>query len=494
METWLLLIILGVTTYFIVSRGVSKITTTPVWMLWLVLMTPAISLTLWAVVYGEQRPMPALLLLGLFIFSPLGYWFLVQAGRRHLPKENSEISPIDESNPHNSSISPPETPLPLRPITKEEEVKLRECFPWGIYYLQNVEYFPQAMVCRGKLRTDPDRAYKTINQNIKTLFSDRFYVIFQETAKGSPVFTLVPNPQVQNPIEQEPIFRPFLALGLILVTLLTTTAIGADLVGLSTKQVQSNPALLVQGLPYALALMAILSIHELGHYFTSVYYRMQTTLPYFIPVPFFLGTLGAFIQMRSPVPHRKALFDVGIAGPVAGLLMALPLLIWGLVHSRVVPFSDASNLLNFESLNPRFSLLLTLISKLALGSQFTAGTVINLHPVAIAGYIGLVITAFNLMPLGQLDGGHMVHAMFGQKKAVAIGQITRILVLLLALLQPDLIIWAIVLFFMPITDQPALNDVSELDNWRDVTGLVALGFLVMMIVPVPGVITRLLNI
>lgn len=490
METWLLLIILGVTTYFIVSRGVSKITTTPVWMLWLVLMTPAISLTLWAVIYGEQRPMPTLLLLALFIFSPLGYWFLVQAGRRNLPQEK----PSTGESLDISSETASETPPPLRPITKEEEVKLRECFPWGIYYLQNVEYFPQAMVCRGKLRTDPDRAYKTINQNIRDLFSDRFYLIFQETTKGSPVFTLVPNPQIQNPGEREPVFRPFLALGLILVTLFTTTAIGADFAGLSSKQIQSNPTLLLQGLPYALALMAILSIHELGHYFTSVYYRMQTTLPYFIPVPFFLGTLGAFIQMRSPVPHRKALFDVGIAGPAAGLLMALPLLLWGLVHSRVVPLSDASNLLNFESLNPRFSLLLTLLCKLALGNQFTGGTVINLHPVAIAGYIGLVITAFNLMPLGQLDGGHMVHAMFGQKKAVAIGQVTRILVLLLAFLQRDLIIWAILLFFMPVTDQPALNDVSELDNWRDIAGLVALGFLVMMIVPVPVVITRLLNV
>jgi membrane-associated protease RseP (regulator of RpoE activity) len=221
---------------------------------------------------------------------------------------------------------------------------------------------------------------------------------------------------------------------------------------------------------------------------------MQTTLPYFIPVPFFLGTLGAFIQMRSPVPHRKALFDVGIAGPLAGLIITLPLLWWGLRHSQVVPLSEASNLLNFASLNPRFSLLLTLISKLVLGDRFTAGMVINLHPVAIAGYIGLIITAFNLMPLGQLDGGHMVHAMFGQKKAVAIGQVTRLLVLLLALLQPDLLFWAVLLFFMPVSDQPALNDVSELDNWRDTAGLIALGFLLMTIVPVPKVITHFLNI
>lgn len=495
METWFFLTLLGLITYYIINRGITKITTTPGWMLWLVLMTPAISLTLWALVYGEKRPMPTLLLLALFIFSPLCYWFLVESGRRHLPKGNLEAiapNPPTTDDPTFDPVS--NAPSTLRPITKEEEGKLRECFPWGVYYLQSLEYFPQAMVCRGKLRTNPDRAYQTISQNIKNLFGDRFYVIFQENIKDSPVFTLVPNPHQQTSGEPSSTFRPFLALGLILITLLTTTAIGAELAGISAKQVQSNPALLFQGLPYAVALLSILSIHELGHYFTSVYYRMQTTLPYFIPVPFFLGTLGAFIQMRSPVPHRKALFDVGIAGPLAGLVITLPLLWWGLGHSQVIPLSEASNLLNFASLNPRFSLLLTLISKLVLGDRFTAGMVINLHPVAIAGYIGLILTAFNLMPLGQLDGGHMVHAMFGQKKAVAIGQITRLLVLLLAFIQPDLLFWAVLLFFMPVSDQPALNDVSELDNWRDTAGLIALGFLLITIVPVPKAITHLLNI
>jgi membrane-associated protease RseP (regulator of RpoE activity) len=198
--------------------------------------------------------------------------------------------------------------------------------------------------------------------------------------------------------------------------------------------------------------------------------------------------------MRSPVPNRKALFDVGIAGPLAGFIVTLPLLMWGLAHSSVVPLSDASGLLNFESLNPRFSFLLTVLSKWALGSQLTSEVAIKLHPIAVAGYIGVVVTAFNLMPVGQLDGGHIVHAMFGQRTGAIIGQITRLLVLALGLLQSDLLVWAIILLFMPVADEPALNDVSELDNWRDLWGFLALVLLVSIVLPAPSTITGLLSI
>ncbi|NJL91225.1 MAG: hypothetical protein HC916_16665 [Coleofasciculaceae cyanobacterium SM2_1_6] len=233
METLFLFILLGLATYYIISRGVTKITTTPPWMLWLVLMTPAISLTLWTLAYGEGRTMPTPLVLGLFIFSPVCYWLLVEAGRKD---KSAQVGQATKTEPENLV-----TPPPLRPISKEEEMKLRQCFPWGIYYLQSVEYFPQAIVCRGKLRTNPDRAYQTVNQNIKNLFGDRFYIIFQEAALGSPVFTLAPNPHARNlqtsqPLQDfqapedvqdspksatsprspnaEPLFRPGLALAL----------------------------------------------------------------------------------------------------------------------------------------------------------------------------------------------------------------------------------------------------------------------------------------
>jgi membrane-associated protease RseP (regulator of RpoE activity) len=151
-------------------------------------------------------------------------------------------------------------------------------------------------------------------------------------------------------------------------------------------------------------------------------------------------------------------------------------------------------LLDINALNPGSSLLLAVFSKLALGSALTATTAIKLHPVAVAGCLGLIVTALNLMPVGQLDGGHIVHAMFGQRAGAAIGQIARLLVLALALIQSQLLLWAIILFFMPIVDEPALNDVSELDNQRDLWGLLALGLLLLIILPAPKAVIQLLGV
>ncbi|MFM6403272.1 MAG: site-2 protease family protein, partial [Microcystis sp.] len=291
-------------------------------------------------------------------------------------------------------------------------------------------------------------------------------------------------------IETEKITRPFLALGLLLLTLLTTTVIGAVLSGITTQQLENNSSLLLQGLPYSLGLIAILGLHEFSHYFTAVKYKIKTTLPYFIPIPFFLGTFGAFIQMRSPVPTRKALFDVAVAGPLGGIIIAIPLLFWGLCLSEIVPLTNQSSLLNFQALNPQFSFFLSIVAKLALGSNLIAGKAIHLHPLAIAGYVGIIVTALNLMPVGQLDGGHIVHAMYGQKTAIIIGQLTRLFMFILALVQPDFLLWAIILLLMPVSDQPALNDVTELDNKRDLLGLFSLALLLSILLPLPEAVAR----
>ena len=277
-------------------------------------------------------------------------------------------------------------------------------------------------------------------------------------------------------------------------TLVTTTLVGTRIAGIEGNSVPSNPALILQGLPYALALIGILGIHEMGHYLTARFYKIPTTLPYFIPMPFFLGTFGAFIQMRSPVPNRKALFDISIVGPFAGFLASLPVFIWGLANSQVVPMDDEARLLNIDALNPRHSILIALLSKLILGARLIPNTAIDLHPLAVAGFLGIIVTAFNLMPVGQLDGGHIVHAMFGQKKAMVIGQIARLLLLLFSLIQSEYLLWAIYLIFVRLTDEPALNDVTELDNKRDIFGLSAIALLILIVLPLPQVFANLLNI
>jgi membrane-associated protease RseP (regulator of RpoE activity) len=481
---WLLL--LGILTYLVVRRSVADITRTPIWLLWLVMMTPAFIWTAWIVIKGENEPVPSLLLVVPFVACPVLYWTLVQIGRRPLPagdRPRAERPAL--------AIAPPESTT--RPITREEESQLQNCFPWTAYYLQNVEYRPQAIICKGQLRTNPDAAYQTINENVAQHFGDRFLLVLQEDRNGKPFFALVPNPQTAKALVR---LKPGLALGLLLATLVTTTLAGFMIMSRPNTDLPQNLTQFVNGLPYALSLLAILGTHEMGHFLATCRYRIRATLPYFIPVPpatiFPFGTFGAFIQIRSPIPNRKALFDVGIAGPLAGFIVAVPVLIWGLMHSTPIALQPTSSLLNPNSFRPTGSLFLTVLSKLALGSELGLNEAIKLHPVAIAGCLGIIITALNLMPVGQLDGGHIVHAMFGQKNGARIGQVARFLVLGLAFVQKELLLWAVMLFLMPVVDEPALNDVSELDNKRDFLGLLALGLLITIILPAPQLVTDFL--
>jgi membrane-associated protease RseP (regulator of RpoE activity) len=515
----LLLFLLGLITYFIVQR-LSSVTRTPTWLLWLVVMTPAFIWNGWVLVKGNEKPPPELFLIP-FVVCLVLYWFLIQWGRISPPPAVNS-SAAQEAGPltGGTTESPSDSSSP-RPIDKAEEASLQNCFPWSVYYLQNIEYRPQAVICRGQLRSKPEVAYQTVQENVEERFGDRFYLVFQEGVNDKPFFVLVPNPRSRNSSNGDPrslakpdarnssdaaqksnrpakerVTRPFLAAGLLLATFLTTMMAWSELT--TDKSFQFSWSTLAYGLPYSLALMAILGVHELGHYLMARRYKIQATLPYFIPVIpiqiFPYGTFGAFIQIRSPIPHRRALFDVGIAGPLSGFVVALPLLLWGLANSDVVPPPPKPEMFNFQALDPSFSLLLALLSKLALGGELTPESVIKLHPVAVASCLGIVVTAINLMPVGQLDGGHIVHAMFGQRAGAAIGQVSRLLLLLLSFAQPHLMPWAIFLFLMPAVDEPALNDVTELDNRRDLWGLLALALLLLIILPAPPMLNSWLNI
>ncbi len=497
MLLWLWLLLLGLITYWVLQRGVASITRTPIWLLWLVMMTPALIWSSWQLVYGTQKPIPPELFLIPFIVCPLVYWMLVQIGRHPRTPKDSSSTISTRAMP----TEPDQKPTPSRVITPAEEEQLRQCFPWSVFPLQKLEYRPQAVICRGQIRSQPDQVYETIRDKIKTQFGDRFVVIFQKDFHDQPFFALVPNPYLEKPKDttdttraSDPLARPGLAIALLFITLFTTTLAGVGMADVQQQEWHSDPSLLLQGLPYAIALMGILGIHESAHYLMARCYKMRTTLPFFMPVPFFLGTFGAFIQMRSPLPNRRALFDVSIAGPWAGFVVTVPVLLWGLAHSTVVPaLPESSGLLDFDALNPSFSFLLAVLSKVSLGEALSVNDAIDLHPVAIAGYLGLIVTAFNLLPVGQLDGGHMMHAMLGQRNSMAMGQIVRFLILILAIIRREFLVLAILLFFLPLNDEPALNDVTELNNVRDFIGLLTLVLLLVILLPLPSAIAQLLN-
>ncbi len=496
MKSWILLlflgIFLGIFTYYTLRQNVAKVTNTPVWLLWLVLMIPPITWTGWAIKYGTRTPLP--LVFGSLAVSSLLYWVLLERGRSSVKDPKQTSSTADATQP---AIQQPRESVPVRPIEPAEESKLRSCFSWSTYFIHNIEYRPQAVICRGQLRTSGDKAYQQVKENIEAQFGDRFILIFQKGINDKPIFLLVPNHQLYKAGEgkKEKLTKPGLALLLLGATLITTTLMGAIIAGVEAEDIRDSPVLLLQGLPYALSLITILGIHEMGHYLTAKFYKIRTTLPYFIPIPFFLGTFGAFIRMRSPVPNRKALFDVSIAGPIAGFLASLPLLIWGLNNSQVVPIEEKVRAFSIDALNPSQSILIALLSKLTLGVQLSSNIAIDLHPVAVAAFLGIIVTALNLMPVGQLDGGHIVHAMFGQKTAMIIGYTARLLLLLLSFIQSQYLPWAIFLIlFIRLADEPALNDVTELDNKRDFFGLLAIALLILIVLPLPQTLARFLNI
>jgi membrane-associated protease RseP (regulator of RpoE activity) len=170
-----------------------------------------------------------------------------------------------------------------------------------------------------------------------------------------------------------------------------------------------EPKFLLQGASFAVPLLSILLAHEFGHYFAARYHRVAASLPYFIPLPAGWGTLGAVIAMRDRIRSRNALFDIGASGPLAGLVVALPVLAWGLLHSPVGPMAASG----YEQEGQ--SLLYFLMKRVLLG-PIPAGYDVELHPTATAGWFGLLVTMVNLLPWGQLDGGHIAFALFGERQ------------------------------------------------------------------------------
>ncbi len=319
----LLAILLGILTYWVIRRGVATMTRSPVWLLWLIIMTPVFALTTWVLKYGRYAP-PNFLILGLFIICPLVYTWVVLLGRR----------------PQATPPSPRPRPVPPPPplVKREEEERLRACFPWSVYFLQTIERRQQMMICRGRLKATPAVAHSTVQQNVRSQFGNQFLVVLQEERNGHPVFTLVPNRTESNTSKGS---GWLLSIVLFILTLGTTTLAGLLLVGdLSLANLRTDPVILVKGLGYSLAVMMILAVRELVHYGVARYHHIAVTAPFFIPVPYFLGTVGAFVRIKAPAPNRRALFDLGFAGPMAGFLVTLPIVIWGLSHSQIIALTD----------------------------------------------------------------------------------------------------------------------------------------------------------
>jgi membrane-associated protease RseP (regulator of RpoE activity) len=325
------------------------------------------------------------------------------------------------------------------------------------------------IVFRGDLTVEPARALDVL--------LDRFgrfgYTPFLRSEPDAVAIQAWPLAQT---VERQ---RIGVNVALFLVTCLTTLFAGALMSGGFHGW---SLTWLASGSPFAVTLLSILGTHEFGHYFTARYYKASVSLPFFIPAPppFLFGTLGAIIRMRSPAKNRNSLFDIAVAGPLAGLAVAIPAIMMGLGWSRVGRIPPGEHIAFGDSL------LMRLFVYLQFGSV-PAGWDVFIHPVALAGWVGLFVTALNLFPVGQLDGGRIAYALFGRQHRL-VGSATFVALLAMAAItwSPNWLVWAILIFFLVgFHHSPPLDDLTPLSPARRLVGAFCFVLLVLLIPPTP---------
>ena len=245
-------------------------------------------------------------------------------------------------------------------------------------------------------------------------------------------------------------------------------------------------SLLIRGLWYSGTILTILGCHELGHYFACRYYDVDASLPFFIPVPFLLtGTMGAFIRIREQIPSKKMLFDIGIAGPIAGFVIAVPTLFIGLAMSHVVrlPANASAGMLELGE-----PLLFKFASWLLWGTQ-PEGYSLNMHPMAFAAWFGMLATALNLFPIGQLDGGHVSYSVLGSRWSTYVTYAMLGVAVGLSFFAASWIVWTGMMVAMLFVFGPrhprVFDEEVPLDRGRQLLALLAVVMFALCFTPAP---------
>jgi membrane-associated protease RseP (regulator of RpoE activity) len=304
-----------------------------------------------------------------------------------------------------------------------------------------------------------------------------------ETSPESPPFVQLRAPSRRRP----PLWRH---LVLFVLTFITTTIVGADHFGAfyldfgNRRLDLTSLEMLLNGLWYSASILAILGAHEFGHYYACRYYDVDASLPYFLPAPLPLtGTLGAFIRIRQTIPGKRELFDIGIAGPIAGFVVAIPVLLIGMSLSRVTPLpSDTSGFVELGE-----PLLFRGAAWLFWGTP-PEGYSINMHPMAFAAWFGLLATALNLFPIGQLDGGHISYAVLGRRSTmVTLGTLACLVGL--TFVSSSWLVWTVLTVVMLLTFGPrhprTIDEDVPLDRARRWLAAGALLMFIVCFTPAP---------
>ncbi len=389
-----------------------------------------------------------------------------------------------ENKPESDTLSAPNAPLKpeMLPIPEQDLKTIKSIFGIDTYFITETISYQEGAIFKGNMRGDPEVIHARLSASLEEQLGSRYRLFLVENPEGKPVVVILPS---SNDPQPSTVSQKILAVVLLLTTIATSLETSSFLLGFDFF---SNLQRFRDVLPLSVGILTILVAHELGHHLLARRHNVKIGFPFFIP-SWEIGSLGAITRFESLLPNRSVLFDVALAGPAAGGIVSLLMLITGLV------LSHQGSLFQLPSQFFQGSILVGTLARVVLGSAVEQ-TIIDINPLVIIGWLGLVITALNLMPAGQLDGGRIVQAIYGRKIAQRTTVATLILLGIISLLNPVNTIslyWAILILFLQRNqERPSLNEITEPDDARAGLGLLALFLMAATLIPLaPGLAGRL---
>jgi membrane-associated protease RseP (regulator of RpoE activity) len=410
------------------------------------------------------------------------------AGQAELSKRSSaareEIGTIEPSSEPlatetaqtSEAIAKPE----VVPIPAEDLKAIQGIFGIDTFFATETIPYQNGAIFRGNLRGEVELTFERLSTNLKEKLDDRYRLFLVENQDGRPVVVVLPSTNDPKPAT---LTQKLLAGVLLLATIATCLETAGFLLGFDFYNSLERYR---EVFPIGLGILTVLGVHELGHWLLARRYQVRLSFPFFIPT-WQIGSFGAITRFESLLPSRTALFDIAFAGPAAGGIVSLLMLTAGLALSHAGSFFREVPTQFFEG-----SILVGTLARVMLGSALQQPSV-DLHPLTIVGWIGLLVTAINLMPAGQLDGGRIVQAIYGRKTAGRTTVATIIVLAIASLVNPLSLYWAIVILVLQRNlERPSLNELSEPDDARAALGLLALFLMVTILLPLtPSLAGRL---
>jgi membrane-associated protease RseP (regulator of RpoE activity) len=415
---------------------------------------------------------------GLYIF--LGRK-LRQAGQDAILKQRAteRLAAQSSSEPDKNSPAVVELQSEPTPIPEADLSLIRGIFGIDTFFATETIPYQEGVVFKGNLRGEPEAVHNRLTKSLQERLNDKYRLFLVENTDGKPVMIVLPS---RTDPQRAQLGQKAFAVILLIATMATSLEVGGIL---QNFDLLSNPERFAEALPIALGLFVIFISHEVGHWLLARRHQVRLSWPFFLPAVQ-VGSFGAITRFESLVPNRNALFDIALAGPAFGGITSLLLLVVGLL------LSHPGSLFQLPNQFFQGSILVGSLARVVLGSALHS-PVVNIHPLVIIGWLGLVITALNLMPAGQLDGGRIVQAIYGRKTAGRTTFATIVLLAIVSLGNPLAMYWAIlILFLQRDLERPSLNEITEPDDARAALCLLALFLMITTLLPLtPALAGRL---